>query len=63
MQIQCSTNLVDHHLTPTLCYHTKLVKTKMFHTSIVELNGECVVKQPIGHISNHDGLDVMSLFF
>ncbi len=62
MQIQCSTNLVDHHLTPTLCCHTKLMRTTMLQTCIVELNGECVVDQPIGHISNHDGSNVVSFF-
>jgi hypothetical protein len=61
MQVQHIANLVDHHFTPTLCYHTKLAKIKMLYKCILELNGECVDNWPIGYFSNHVGLYVVDL--
>jgi hypothetical protein len=51
---------MDQCLTPTLCHHTKLVKTKMIHNCIFKL--KCVNNQLIDHLSNHDKSNVINLF-
>jgi hypothetical protein len=54
---------MDHCLTFTPCHHTKLVKNKIFHECIFEMNGECVGDMLIDDISIHDGPDVIDIFF
>jgi hypothetical protein len=39
------------------------MKIKMLYKCIFELNGECAGDQPIGHLFNRDGLDVIGMIF